>query len=366
MKLSSMPTAAADALVLWLLLPQAAAMFRCNHVVADSQQYDLSALDGAHSVVISRDEGASFKNITYTVDICRPLKKKGDVPKEQQCHNGSRVCAITRDIGKGEGNKGDIIEKVVPIAGDLADYGGKSLDPEITRLTPEDLPGDDSQGGLRLVLKGGFDDKTKSGKKRDQKVIITFLCDPDREGTEGEYDAEDKYDDGDGPLGEEAAMLLGRRQSPLLYRAEDGEKRDGEGEGDGEKPVGEIQLGEGKNASLVYESYGPSDENADVDILRLTWRTKYACEGRADEGGEGPSDAHWGFFTWLVILVFLGTAAYLIFGSWLNYNRYGARGWDLVPHGDTIRDVPYLLKDWARRVLNTVQGSGSRGGYSAV
>lgn len=64
--------------------------------------------------------------------------------------------------------------------------------------------------------------------------------------------------------------------------------------------------------------------------------------------------------------VFLGTAAYLIFGSWLNYNRYGARGWDLVPHGDTIRDIPYLLKDWTRRVLNTVQGSGSRGGYSAV
>jgi autophagy-related protein 27 len=64
--------------------------------------------------------------------------------------------------------------------------------------------------------------------------------------------------------------------------------------------------------------------------------------------------------------VFLAIAAYLIFGSWLNYNRYGARGWDLLPHADTIRDIPYLLKDWTRRVLNTVQSSGSRGGYSAV
>lgn len=63
---------------------------------------------------------------------------------------------------------------------------------------------------------------------------------------------------------------------------------------------------------------------------------------------------------------FLGTAAYLIFGSWLNYNRYGARGWDLLPHGDTIRDVPYIFNDWIRRVLSTVQGGGSRGGYSAV
>lgn len=63
---------------------------------------------------------------------------------------------------------------------------------------------------------------------------------------------------------------------------------------------------------------------------------------------------------------FLSIATYLIFGSWLNYNRYGARGWDLLPHGDTIRDVPYLVKDWSRRVFNTVQDSGSRGGYSAV
>ena len=63
---------------------------------------------------------------------------------------------------------------------------------------------------------------------------------------------------------------------------------------------------------------------------------------------------------------FLAVASYLIFGSWLNYHRYGARGWDLLPHSDLIRDIPYLLRDVIRRVLNTVQISGSRGGYSAV
>lgn len=40
--------------------------------------------------------------------------------------------------------------------------------------------------------------------------------------------------------------------------------------------------------------------------------------------------------------------------------------WDLLPHSDTIRDLPYLLKDFVRRVISTVQGGGSRGGYSAV
>ncbi|KUI67821.1 Autophagy-related protein 27 [Cytospora mali] len=98
----------------------------------------------------------------------------------------------------------------------------------------------------------------------------------------------------------------------------------------------------------------------------LTWYTKYACEGLPDEEYPDNNSRHWGFFTWMVIIVFLTTASYIIFGSWLNYSRYGARGWDLLPHGDTIRDIPYLLKDWTRRVLNTVQGSGSRGGYSAV
>ena len=64
--------------------------------------------------------------------------------------------------------------------------------------------------------------------------------------------------------------------------------------------------------------------------------------------------------------LFLAIAAYLIFGSWLNYNRYGARGWDLLPHGDTIRDIPYIVKDIGRKVVNVVQSPGSRGGYSAV
>lgn len=64
--------------------------------------------------------------------------------------------------------------------------------------------------------------------------------------------------------------------------------------------------------------------------------------------------------------LFLAIAAYLIFGSWLNYNRYGARGWDLLPHGDTIRDIPYFAKDIARKVMGSVQGGGSRGGYAAV
>lgn len=103
----------------------------------------------------------------------------------------------------------------------------------------------------------------------------------------------------------------------------------------------------------------------DQSTLVLEWKTKHACEGAMDKT-PGDSKGGWGFFTWFIVIVFLAVAAYLIFGSWLNYNKYGARGWDLLPHSDTLRDLPYLIKDFLRRAVNTFQGSGGRGGYSAI
>ncbi|KAL7623618.1 type II membrane protein [Parahypoxylon ruwenzoriense] len=336
------------ALILSLLLAPlpTEGMFSCDHVVADKQRFDLSKLGGPHSIVTSRLVGDSAHNTTYTVDICRPLRKSGDAKKDEQCPNGSR---------------GDTFEKAIPIAGELAISGGGALDPEVTRLSTSDSNSDSQKQGLRLVMKGGYG-KTDSDKKREQRAIIEFVCDENRDGTEGEYDPQDDKYDPDGGRVEERTNLL-------LYRTEDGEEGGGNDGNGGNSTSKEVQLGIQNDPSFIFNSYEPLDEDSNIDVLRLTWLSKYACEKRAvdDDGSDGEEPSpHWGFFTWLVILVFLGTAAYLIFGSWLNYNRYGARGWDLLPHGDTIRDIPYLLKDWTRRVLNTVQGSGSRGGYSAV
>ncbi|KAI0431384.1 autophagy-related protein 27 [Xylaria sp. FL1042] len=351
MKFSTIPYADAALILSLLLAPlPGVAMFRCDHVLAGDQRlsFNLKELGGPHSVVTSEVEGSRMHNTTYTVDICAPLKKKGDVKKEDQCPNGSRVCAIKRLINTEE--KIDVIQDATPLAGELAIHGGGPLDHETSLLSEVDP--DSGKEGLRVILKGGFD----RHNKRKKQTVIDFVCNKDLDGTEGEYDSEDKYEP---------------NQDPVEARAED------EGNEDEDTPSKEVQLGIEKNPSLVFDRYGPSDSDSDtnVDVLHLTWSSKYACESKRDDGEDGGNDqdgdvqkpgSHWGAFTWIVILVFLGTAAYLIFGSWLNYNRYGARGWDLLPHGDTIREVPYLLKDWARRVLNTVQGSGSRGGYSAV
>jgi len=248
-----------------------------------------------------------------------------NVPKNDQCPGGTRVCAIERLISKED--ETDTLSLVIPIAGDLKERGGGDMDAKWTRLSTSPSYGDSEKEGLRVELNGGV---LGTGRdKRAQKAIVEFLCDRERTGLENLWEPEDKYED-----------------SGVRRRAEeDGEEDD-------------------KNSpSLQWLKY--EEGSGDTDILRLEWRTKYACEGSKEEQ-DAERSSHWGFFTWFIIIAFLSTATYLIFGSWLNYNRYGARGWDLLPHGDTIRDVPYLLKDWTRRVLNTVQGGGSRGGYAAV
>jgi hypothetical protein len=219
------------------------------------------------------------------------------------------------------------------------------LDAKWERLKTSKSSGDRGREGLRLEINGGYNDK-----KRKQKAIVEFICDRTRVGNEYLWDPADKNDDGK-------------------------EKREGKED--------ETAPEDDKTPSLSFSEYDTKGD--DFDILRLDWRTKYACED-AKQKKDAEKAARWGFFTWFIIMyvtlypnlciaaqvlimfnsAFLSTATYLIFGSWLNYNRYGARGWDLLPHGDAIRDVPYLMKDWIRRVVNTVQGPGSRGGYAAV
>jgi len=319
-------------------VPAQAASLDCENVRIDGHTFNLKPLGGPHSVVTTRweESAQTHFNTTYTVDICKPLKKSGKENKNKECPNGTRVCAIEHSLN----GEDDHVSKIVAIAGGLENVGGSAFDVKVTRLSTSDSNSDSEKEGVRLVLGGGKHPlHGPSKEKRGQSAVIEFLCNKNMTGDENEWTSEDKYE--------------------RLVRRED----DKENEEEGESSL-EHQLKK-DGAALIWESY---KEEKDADVLRMTWYTKHACEDKRDSGDEDADDsgASWGFFTWIFIIVFLGIAAYLIFGSWLNYNRYGARGWDLLPHGDTLRDVPYLIKDWVRRVLNTVQGTGSRGGYSAV
>lgn len=84
-------TVESAALLSLLLIPSpATAMLDCENIRVDSQSFNLAALKGPHSVVTSRHQPPTWANVTYTLDLCAPLKRKGDVPKGEGCLDGTR------------------------------------------------------------------------------------------------------------------------------------------------------------------------------------------------------------------------------------------------------------------------------------
>ena len=317
-----------------LLIPAtiSAIQLDCENIRVDEQSFNLKQLGGPKTVHRVLNQQPSIENTTFTVDICKGLQPDKDAKKLDRCPLGTRVCAKEYDYRQ---DADPIIRRVIAIAGEYTTTNGRALDPKFTRLK-DSASNSDGKEGVIIELHGGKYPDQKSGKP--QKAIIEFLCDPKVTGNEGFKD--------------QSALA-----DPMSYGAMETREDDGD---DGPNLP---DLDKGKN--LEFLSYQPEGDEGKIDVLRLRWRTKFACEGAADKA-PGDVSKGWGFFTWFIIIVFLLAAAYIIFGSWLNYNRYGARGWDLIPHGDTIRDIPYIVKDWGSNVADRIKGGDSRGGYSAV
>ncbi len=316
-----------------LLIPAAvtAIQLDCGKIKVDGQKFDFTQLGGPKTVHNIESKPPSIVNTTFTIDLCDTLKKEKDTKKEQNCLTGTRVCAKEYDYPL---DAGEVLSRVIPIAGEYTASHGRALDPKYTRLK-NDASNSDDKEGIRIELNGGKYPESKTGTP--QKAIIEFLCDRGLTGNEGFKDQSVLSD-------------------PLRYEAM--KRRDD----DDDEDTPDLPDPD-KGKSLQFISYKLEGE---TEVLRLRWKTKFACEGAADKQPSGDGSGGWGFFTWFLIIVFLLVAAYIIFGSWLNYNRYGARGWDLIPHGDTIRDIPYLVKDWGSNVAHRLKGGDSRGGYSAV
>lgn len=67
-------------------------MLQCDKILVDRQKFNFKDLGGPHSVVttqqLDENQPFQFRNTTYTLDLCAPLKKDG--PKEEMCPNGAR------------------------------------------------------------------------------------------------------------------------------------------------------------------------------------------------------------------------------------------------------------------------------------
>ena len=209
-------------------------------------------------------------------------------------------------------------------------HEGVNLGYKVQRLKSET----NSKEGVRLDIGGGkFEDKT-------QNAVIDFICIRTDE-SNSKDDAESK------------------KQRRDDEKEDDGnEDEDGGDKDDKDDDWAALKkVRDGKGGTLEFKDY-------DTKTLRLEWRTPYGCEDAVNK--QTPSSGGWGFFSWFFFLLFLGVLGYFAFSMWINYSRYGAQGWDLLPHSDFIRDLPYIMGDWGRKIVGTFTGGGSRGGYSAV
>lgn len=153
---------------------------------------------------------------------------------------------------------------VFPIAGELKDQGGGYLDAKWERLKTLKSTPDSEREGVRLEINGGW--KQSDDGKRSQKAIIEFICDKTRVGNEHLWNPEDKYEEG----------------------VEERDVKEKEGEAD-----------DTTSPSLQYVSYDTTGK--DADLLRLLWRTKFACEDAKQEK-DAERKTRWGFFTWFIIM----------------------------------------------------------------
>ena len=257
-----------------------------------------------------------------------------------------KVCGVENLLD----HNGKVLQEhiaVIPIAREYG-HDGIHLNPKKTRLKTSDNEADYDLEGIRIELGGGH----YSGK--DQKAIIEFRCPPKKKDTEKERRDDDEDKEGDDDKDDEKD---GDKEG-------DDKKEDEHKHPDWEKAA---SSSDGKGGTLKFEKYLTDDSK--VSTLRLTWTTPHACED-ASEGGDSSDEQRsggWGFFSWFFFLLFIGGLIYFVFFAWINYSRYGAQGWDLVPHSDVLRDLPYIFGDWTRKVVGTFSGSGgTRGGHSAV
>lgn len=113
---------------------------------------------------------------------------------------------------------------------------------------------------------------------------------------------------------------------------------------------------------MFIQFRGVLDHHAFLEISA----PEVCIDSEAPKPPKKESGGGWGFFSWLFFLLFIGAAVYA-FQFWrANYaHDFGGARIDFDSVADLIRDVPYLVRDFFRKLADTFAGSG-RSGYSAI
>ena len=279
--------------------------FDCSNVAVSSKQsFDLSKI--AYPIRTSNQESTppSTTKTSIDIDLCKPLDADPNRDEKDQCPRGTRIC-ITIETIKDEKT---IVTQAIPVAYS-GESGGSKIDAQVE--WGEELEG--GEKSIQLQLPGA----TYAG--REQKAELELVCDPKAEADS--HPTARRYDRADGKL---------ELRWPTKFACSDAASKPGSG---GKSP-----------------SKGGSGSDAD--------------DGNDSSGSS--SSGGWGFFSWLFFLLFLGFIAYMGAGMYNNYNNYGASGWDLVPHKDFWRESPFIARDAATHVWQTVSGNRSGTGFGGA
>jgi autophagy-related protein 27 len=152
----------------------------------------------------------------------------------------------------------------VSIAGHFDMHTGTPLEVKPRRLKSTSS----DREGLVLEMLGGKDplEPTKGVQQIKQKAIIELLCDRQMSGWE--------------PKPEPSSKLV---------------ERDDEAKGD--------EPEENVGSALNFVSYNEEPVSGENwKVLKLQWKTKYACEDASSLPPTNGGGSHWGFFTWLIIM----------------------------------------------------------------
>lgn len=288
--------------------------FDCGNVaVSAKQSFDLSKISYPIRTSNTESTPPSETKTSIDIDLCKPLDADPNRDEKDQCPRGTRICITIETIKDGK----TIVTQAIPVA-----YSGES-------------------GGSKIEAKVGWGEELEGGEKsielqlpgatyagREQKAELELVCDPKADADS--HPTARSYDRGDGKL---------KLRWPTKFACSSAASKPGSAGGSPSK--------------------GGSED------------------GDKNNSGSG-SDASggWGFFNWLFFLLTVGFVAYMGVGMYNNYNNYGASGWDLVPHKDFWRESPYIARDAASHVWQTVSGnrgggggfggSGGRGAYEPI
>ncbi|KAK9489106.1 autophagy-related protein 27 [Lipomyces doorenjongii] len=101
----------------------------------------------------------------------------------------------------------------------------------------------------------------------------------------------------------------------------------------------------------------------DEKSLHLQWHTSAVCDEQLVGVQQSTNSTAWNVVKYILIAALLILVAYFGITAYVNYRR-GATGVDLLPSSQAIVDIPYVARDFAKKVGSGFSTNSNRDGYA--